>query len=48
MSAQDNHPGRPQIADGKIPLWIIVMWILGITWIVVYIYQGLQQPPQLW
>lgn len=39
---------KPEVASGKVPLWIKIMWALGLTWVLVYIYQGLQHSPIDW
>lgn len=39
---------RPQVAEGKVPLWIKVMWALGISWVLIYAYQGLHSTPINW
>ena len=48
MSADKSSSEKPKVADGKIPLWIKVMWVIGVGWIIVYVYLGLQQTPALW
>jgi hypothetical protein len=39
---------KPKVADGKIPLWVKVMWALGVTWILVYIFLGLRHTITTW
>lgn len=39
---------KPSVAEQKIPLWIKVMWFLGITWVLSYVYLGLQHSPVQW
>jgi len=38
----------PQVDHKPIPLWIKVMWILGVAWIILYIFQGLKHTPSTW
>lgn len=38
----------PQVAHGAVPLWIKVMWALGIFWILFYIFLGLRSTPLSW
>lgn len=38
----------PKIENKKIPLWIIIMWVLGVSWIVGYVFLGVQSSPKLW
>jgi len=39
---------RPEIAAGKVPLWIKVMWAIGIVWVCTYIYLGLTHTAAEW
>ncbi len=39
---------NPKVAHGKVPLWIKIMWVLGITWVLTYIFLGLQSTPTTW
>jgi hypothetical protein len=48
MNTEFDNQEIPKIENKKVPLWIIVMWVLGISWIVGYIFLGLQSSPQLW
>ena len=48
MKSEKEKSEAPQVGHGKVPLWILCMWALGITWILIYIYQGLQSSPTSW
>ncbi len=43
-----NPDKNPEVDHKPIPLWIKVMWVLGITWVVGYIFLGLQHTPLNW
>jgi hypothetical protein len=50
MSApkEQSNPDKPTMENHKVPLWIKVMWIAGITWIVGYIFTGLKSTMTSW
>ena len=40
---QQNDNETPKIENQRVPLWIKVMWVLGVVWMIAYIVIGLQQ-----
>jgi hypothetical protein len=39
---------KPTTGHGRIPLWIKVMWVFGVSWILGYILLGLRNGPTSW
>ncbi len=35
----------PRMGNRPVPLWIKFMWVLGIAWVLAYIYLGLRSTP---
>jgi hypothetical protein len=45
---QEINEEIPKIETKKTPLWIIVMWVFGVSWVVGYIILGMQSSPKIW
>ncbi|CAG0998344.1 hypothetical protein PLCT2_02905 [Planctomycetaceae bacterium] len=43
---EENY--EPQVGNLGVPLWVIIMWVLGILWVIGYIVLGLRSTPEAW
>jgi len=43
-----NPAEKPTVADAKVPLWIKIMWAVGLLWVAGYVVLGLQSTPASW
>lgn len=39
---------EPAVGHSSVPLWIKIMWIIGVAWIIGYIVLGLKSNPTNW
>ncbi len=44
----ENKNETPEVGHKRVPLWIKIMWGLGLLWIAIYIYCGLRSNPMTW
>lgn len=45
---QDENYETPQVGNLGVPLWVIVMWVIGVLWVIGYIIMGLRSTPEAW
>jgi hypothetical protein len=45
---EQTNPDKPTIENQKVPAWIKVMWFLGVSWIIGYIFAGLKSTMTTW
>jgi len=46
--ANEENSEIPQVGNLGVPLWVIVMWVLGVLWVIGYIVLGLRSTPEAW
>lgn len=46
--AKEESYEAPQVGNHGIPLWVIVMWVIGVLWVIGYIVLGLRATPETW